>query len=256
MIRNNTASHTHARPLAMNKTLLRACASLCAMLLLLPAPALAQDDDMPDGDVDIVEKPKKTAPKKAEPKREEKKAEPKKEEKKPEPKPEPKDDKKDGRSGRKPIGSDDDVDDILTVPASAVPPPVKATPPPPPPADPALVDDAAPAGGGRVLVGGDDDVPEPPPSSRLLDEDPPAKPLVAPVDTSDGQPVKVEGERSTTTEIETTVEEPEEPAGSTPWIVAGAVGGGVVLAGVVGGVVLLVGALTATPSGTVTVTPH
>jgi hypothetical protein len=73
----------------------------------------------------------------------------------------------------------------------------------------------------------------------------------------EAKPVVTEGDAARTKTIETAPEEPEDAASSTPWIIAGAAGGGaLLLAGAGVGAFLLVSALTATPSGTLTVTPH
>jgi hypothetical protein len=246
------------------KPLQQLLAVVMAAFLVVPASALAQNDDMPDGDVDIVEKPKPKKEKKKEEKKEKKKEEappPKKEEpppkkEEPPPKKEEPPPKKE-KPGKKPAASDDD--DILTdtgagaviggaagagagaAAAGAGTPPVVA------PLDP----DA----GARVILSGD----EPPMATPPVEDEPPAKPIEdAPADApADTMPAGT-GDPSSTKTIETHAEEPDDASGGyTPWIVAGAAGGGLLLlAGAGVGGFLLINALTSQPSGTVTVTPH
>jgi hypothetical protein len=111
-------------------------ATLSSLLVVTPVfsgRARAQDDDLPDGDVDLVEKPKKKEDKKPPPpKKEEKKKDKPKEEKPPKdekpPKEEkpPKDEKpskpeKPPKEDKPKKGAVDDDSDILTVPADDVP---------------------------------------------------------------------------------------------------------------------------------------
>ncbi|OGQ15377.1 MAG: hypothetical protein A2138_10215 [Deltaproteobacteria bacterium RBG_16_71_12] len=225
--------------------LVGAAALVCAPL------ARAQDDDMPDGDVDIVEKPKK---------KEEKKPPAKKEEKK-------KDDK---RKRDAPI---DDDSDILTVPAEG-----KKAPPAKPADKPsdkpgAGSDDGDDDVGGRRIISGDA------PATVLDDDEPPARPaptkptarpLASPID--DG-PIEDEPEAppahatpgeeggaaaaAAVTTVETKPPVPDQADdGTSGWVIAGAAGGGLVLlAGAVAGTWLLVDTLTP-KTGALTVTPH
>lgn len=271
----------------MNTTSLRsrALASLVAGLLVssFAPPLRAQDDDMPDGDADIVEKPKKKEEKKKDPpkKKEEPKKEPKKETKKkdepkPEPKPEPKEPPKRG-------GDDDDAlpagdDDILTAPKQEEPkkdpPATKADPKADPKAD--LLSD--------VLADDDeDDLPARPREAPKAERAPLAStPLdddVVPSRTDRSvninSDVEVKGadddaarrvdddaprapRTSTATVVDTEIEEPDETEGApTGLIVGGAVGGAlVVLAGAGVGGYFLVQALASGGTGTVVVTPR
>lgn len=250
--------------------------SVSTALAFLCAPAVrAQDDDMPDGDVDIIEKPK---PKKREKKKEEpKKEEPKKEKAKEEPKPKEEPKKREPKEPKgKPAPSDDD--DILTggdTGARIAPKPGdKAAPPPPPP----VVEDEDEGEGGRTrllkaieegpppVVEGDDDVPAR--AKPLAIDDSPIEddvPVVGDSADEGGKPPVVapaEGdEPSDTTVVDTPPTGDErggldEDSGDTTWVIVGATAGGLLLlAGAGVGGFFLVDAITP-KTGTVTVTPR
>ncbi|MCC7070744.1 MAG: hypothetical protein IT383_05440 [Deltaproteobacteria bacterium] len=246
----------------------RMLAVLCASLLLCAPLARAQDDDMPDGDVDIVEKPKKKDDKKAPPKKEEKKKEQKKEEKKEEKKKEPPPEEK--KKDDKPKAPIDDDSDILTVPADEK----KAAPKPADkPADktPDKPDEDDDEGGSRLISTDapasviDDDEPPPRASTSRSTASPVASPIDdGPMDDEDPPPPPTaehegdrEGERPAVATIETKPEVPGEAEdGASGWVIAGATGGGLVLlAGAVAGTWFLVDALSP-KVGSLTVTPH
>jgi hypothetical protein len=194
--------------------------SLAAVLsfgLLAPPAVLAQDDDdMPDGDVDIIEQKKKPSPKKDPPKKAPEKPAEKPKPKKPPPKAE---------------------DDILTGdPLPAVPPPKKAPPPP------AVSKDVMPEGDDDDDEDEDDD--DEPPSRvpeavgptqpvhvrEVVDDDLPARarvPETQPV--VDEAPVPVPAAVMPRRSVQD-VEEPGESEGApTGLIVGGAIGGALVL---------------------------
>lgn len=265
---------------------LRASLSLFLASLLLASPALrAEDDDMPDGDVDIVEKPKNRAEKKKEPEKKDEKKDDKKPEKKDEQKPEKpgkRDSKhRDGKAHDDRPRADDDGD-ILTVPADDVPArPDKTgkgekTKPAPVRADDLSVDedesDEPSNGRMRVL----DSVPAPAGTNESIDDDLPAarggsRPPAAHDDGSEGSgdeaddEVDHEGAESAGRHedldglraVETRGEEPEgsdDPG--LPWVIGGAtVGGILLLAGAGVGGYFLVDALLP-KTGSLTVTPR
>ena len=245
-------------------------ASACAALLVA-APALrAQDDDMPDGDVDIIEKPKpRKKPRrerKEEPKREEqKREEPKREEPKRE---EPRKEPPKREAPPKDVPSDDD--DILTDGSSAVkiaPREEKAEPPPPPPppedTGKSRVLQAIEDGPAPEVV--DDDVPARPIITDDVEDDVPARPIISDADEAPREraviaPVAEDGDGD---DIDTKVSDtaPERPtydedSGDSTWVIVGAATGGLLLlAGAGVGGFFVVDALTP-KTGTITVTPR
>jgi hypothetical protein len=274
----------------MNTTSLRsrALASLIAGLLVssFAPPLRAEDDDMPDGDGDVVEKPKKKEEKKKDPpkKKEEPKKEPKKETKKkdepkPEPKPEPKEPPKRGNDN-----DDDDAlpagdDDILTAPKKEEPkkePPAKKADPKADLLSDVLADDdeddlparprETPKAERAPLAStplDDDAVPSRTDRSVNINSDVDASAdRAAKVDDAPARAVDDDAPRaprtSTATVVETEIEEPDETEGApTGLIVGGAVGGAlVVLAGAGVGGYFLVQALASGGTGTVVVTPR
>lgn len=260
-------------------------AVLCAAALLgAPGVVRAQDDDMPDGDVDIIEKPK---PKPKKKKEEPKKEEPKKEEKKAEkPKEEPKKDKK-----APPPSSDDD--DILTggdSGAKIAPKGSDANAKAAPPVEDEGEgegdgeDDEGEGGGRTRLLKAVEQGPPP-----VVADDVPARAPVAPIDDSPieddvparpeaegdelggdggdggkpGKPVITpkDGDAGDTTMVETgpTGDEKggiDEDGGDSTWVIVGATAGGLLLlAGAGVGGFFVIDALSP-KTGTVTVTPR
>ena len=196
--------------------------SLAAVLsfgLLAPPAVLAQDDDdMPDGDVDIIEQKKKPSPKKDPPK---------KAPEKPAEKPKPK---------KPPPKADDDI--LTGDPLPSVPPP-KKTPPPP-----AVSKDVMPEGDDEDDDEDDEDGDDEPPARgpeavvpaqpvhvrEVVDDDLPARarePVKQPV--VDEAPVPVPAAAMPRRSVQD-VEEPGESEGApTGLIVGGAIGGALVL---------------------------
>ncbi len=263
---------------SLHDSLQKLCALLLASAVLWTPLSRAQDDEMPDGDADLVEKPKKKDPPKKDPPKKEAKKPKKEEPKKDEPKPEPK------KPEPKPPADDDD--DLLT---GDDPPPRTAPPPKEPPpkkgADPlienVLVDedeDDLPAGstGARtrepvkeeraplpttaldaddppsrtdrsVNVRGDDDLPVDGAAKKAAER--------APVgDANDG-----DGNDGDMKSIEVNpIDEPDESEGApTGLIVGGAIGGALVLlAGAGVGGYFLVQSLSGGGGGTVTINPR
>ena len=195
-------------------------AALLSLGLLAHPAVLAQDDDdMPDGDVDIIEQKKKPAPKKDPPK---------KAPEKPAEKSKPK---------KSPPKADDDI--LTGDPLPAVPPPKKAPPPP------AVSKDVMPEGDDEDDDDEDDDEGEDEPPARgpeavvptqpvhvreVVDDDLPARarePVTQPV--VDEAPLPVPAGAMPRRSVQD-VEEPGESEGAPiGLIVGGAIGGALVL---------------------------
>lgn len=260
---------------AIARALESAIAIACAALLIVAPMARAQDDEMPDGDVDLVEKPKpkKKEPKKDDKRKEEKKKEepkreePKREEPKKEPPPKREEPKKEPKTEPKRAPVDDD-DDILTGGESGA----KIAPR----GDGKAVEPKAPdedededEGGGksRLLqtveegpapVTDEDDVPARPTKPLVVEDDEPSKAIVPVADDEEPPPVIKPGEGDVV-EIEPSraeVPDEEDDGGDNTWVIAGATAGGLLLlAGAGVGGFFLVDALTP-KTGSIVVTPR
>jgi hypothetical protein len=193
----------------------------CAALLV-SAPALGgQDDDMPDGDVDLVEKQK--------PKR---RAQPRKKVDKPR---------------VAPVVDDDVLTEGNSGARIAPITPIKAA------EEPAVLDDDKEGGGTSRLVQPIEETPVPPAAERKVDV-----PAPTPVAADDGvRPVKVlEGVENGDLPGPRATEPPAGADGGDAWVIAGAtVGGLLILAGAGVGGFFLVDAL-APKTGVITVTPR
>ena len=237
--------------------------SLLATALLLSTAVLADDDDdMPDGDADLAEKPKKVVPKKEarkEAKKEPRKAQPKKEQEPEQPQP--------GGSDSK--GRDDDDDDILVdEPVAPVKKPEVRSAPPADIEDSTL-DEEPPVRAREAVKEGRSSLP----TRRLDDETPPIDTERSVDGESQSPPRSTQPERPTPKDngdreavkpkpkmhtIDSPVSEPDEAEGApTGLIMASAIGGViVVLAGAGVGGYFIVQALQTTATGTVVITPR
>lgn len=222
--------------------------ALSSLVVLAPVARAQDDDDMPDGDVDIQEEKKK-------PKKQPKREPPKKAEQKAEPPP-----KKEPAPKKEPKRAPGDDDDILTgddAPAPKVAP--KTTPA---------------VSTNDLLVDDDDDMPATPPPkaepkpapkvitlpARTLDDEPPVRTVVDPARNPDPEPgddIPEAPVRPARSLDEPAPADDESEGPPTGLIVGGAIGGAVlVLAGAGVGGYFLFNSLQNAGSTTVTIVPR